>query len=449
VQPDPAADRLDVESQDQVLELLAAWGIPTNPERRVSPDLDAAIAYAREVERMRDALDYAIDGVVVKVLALRLWPELGVVGDRDPRWSIAYKFPPDLATTRLVSIEVNVGRTGSLNPYAVLDPVEIGGATVKLATLHNFEDIARKDLRIGDVVLVKRAGEVIPQVVGPVAERRTGSERPFLQPDRCPSCGAAVERPADEVMVYCPNPSCPARIHWGLVHFASQAAMDIRGLGERTAGQLLGSGLIRDFADLYRLTPEAVAALDGFADLSARNLVAAIQASRTRPLSRLLFALGIRHVGWQAARLLAQQFKSMDALLAAGADEVAAVHGIGDATAAALVAFLAAPTNRALIERLRVAGVQMIEPVQRAERATLSGCTFVITGTHSMSRNELTGLIERHGGRVMGSISRTTDYLVAGADPGSKLDRARELNVRVIGETELLELIEAGVPLQA
>lgn len=446
IQLDPdSRDELPVETQEEVLRLLAAWGLPVNPERRVCRNLDEVIAYAEYVEQqLRGTLDYAIDGLVVKVAPIRLWPELGIVGGREPRWAIAYKFAPDLATTKLLAIEINVGRTGSLNPYAVLEPVEIAGATVRLATLHNFEDIARKDLRVGDTVLVKRAGEVIPQVVGPVTDQRTGLETPFVPPDRCPVCGTPVERPADEVMLYCPNGSCPARIYWGIVHFASQGAMDIRGLGEQTVQLLLDRGLVRDVADLYSLRVEDLRELDGFADLSARNLVDAIQASRDRPLHRLLYALGVRHVGIVAAQQLARHFGTMDALLEATAEAFAAVHGIGPATAGALAAYFAEPKNRELIERLRAAGVNMIEPVEREARRPFSGLTFVVTGTlPTLTRKEVTEFIERRGGRVAGSVSRSTDYVVVGESPGSKLDRARELGVPILSEAELLALAQA------
>lgn len=444
VQTDPARPApLAAETQDDLLALLAAWGVPVNLRYFTGGSLADIAAYTAEVERFRGELDYAIDGVVVKVRPLRLWPELGIVGGRDPRWAIAYKFAPDLATTRLLSIELNVGRTGALNPYAVLEPVEIGGATVRLATLHNFDDIARKDLRIGDTVLVKRAGEVIPQVVAPLTEQRTGVERPFPPPDVCPVCGTPVERPPDEVMIYCPNGSCPSRIYWGIVHFASRAAMDIRGLGERTIQQLLALGLVRDFADLYRLRVEDLLPLDGFAELSAKNLVDAIAASAAQPLSRLLFALGIRHVGAHAAKILAERFERMDALLAASEDDFAAVHGIGGTTAAALAAYLGEERNRELIARLAAAGLTLVEPVQRAETRPLDGLTFVVTGTlPTLSRKEATDFIERHGGRVTGSVTRQTDYVVAGESPGSKLDKARELGVEVLGEAELMALVE-------
>lgn len=446
VQTDPArAERLDARTQADVLELLTAWGVPVNPERRVCADLGEVLEYAATIERSRTELDYGIDGIVVKVLPLSLWPELGVIGEREPRYAIAYKFPPDVESTRLRSIEINVGRTGALNPYAVLEPVEIGGVTVKLATLHNFEDIARKDLRAGDTVMVTRAGEVIPRVIGPVLEKRTGKEGPYRPPDHCPVCGTPVERLSGEVMIYCPNTSCPSRIYWGVVHFVSRGAMDIRGLGERTARQLLAKEVVRDFADLYGLGEKELLELEGFGDISARNLLAAIDESRGQPLSRLLFALGIRHVGAHAAQVLARRFQTMDSLMAADEKEIAAVHGIGDTTAAALAAFLEDENNRALIERLREAGLTLEEPVERAEHASLEGKTFVITGTHASSRTELTQLIERHGGRVTGSVSKATSYVVAGESPGSKLDRARELGITVIDEDELRRLTESEI----
>lgn len=446
IQLDPDRnDRLPVETQQELLALLQDWGVPVNPNRTLCGSMQDVIAYTAQAETLREGLDYGIDGVVVKVAPLALWPELGVVGGREPRYSIAYKFPPDLAMTRLLAIELNVGRTGSLNPYARLEPVEIGGAIVKLATLHNFEDIARKDLRAGDMVVVKRAGEVIPQVVSAVVERRTGAEQPYVPPTHCPACDTALERPADEVMVYCPNSACPDRIYWGLVHFVSQDAMDIRGLGERTVAQLLETGLVADHADLYGLNEEQLLELEGFGPVSARNLLQSIAASRERPLSRLLFGLGIRHVGVHAAQVLAREFRTMQTLMEADVAAMAAVHGIGTTTAEAAGAFMSEPRNRDLIARLAAAGLQMEEPVERAEHSTLAGRTFVVTGTHGMSRKEITSLIERHGGRVTGGVSRSTDFLVAGESPGSKLERARELGVRIIDEQELLALAASGV----
>jgi DNA ligase (NAD+) len=446
VQLDPeAGETLPLRTQAEVLDALLGWGVPVNPERAVCRGLDSVLDFTTRAEQARPGLDYEIDGVVVKVARLDLWPELGVIGDREPRWAVAYKFAPDLASTRLIEIRINVGRTGSLNPYAVLEPVEIGGAMVKLATLHNFDDVARKDLRHGDLVLVKRAGDVIPQVVAPLTEERTGEERPFAPPSECPACGTAVERPADEVMVYCPNGSCPARIYWGIVHFVSRGAMDIRGLGERTVQQLLEEGRVRDFADLYALTRDHLLDLEGFGAVSAGNLLQSIEQSRTQPLSRLLFALGIRHVGSHAAALIARAFGSMDAILEASKAEIAAIHGIGDATAAALAAFVREPRNRRLVERLRQAGLALTEPVQRAESQAFAGLTFVITGTlPGLGRNEAKAFIEERGGRVAGSVSGKTDYLVVGDDAGSKLDRARELGVKLLTEEQLRELSEAA-----
>lgn len=438
VDPASSSGEIPADTQEEILQLLQELGVPVNPRRRLCETVAEAGEFGGEVEEDRDRLDYLIDGIVVKVNALSLWPELGIIGGREPRYAIALKFAPELAVTRLRSIEINVGRTGALNPYAVLEPVEVGGVTVRLATLHNFEDIQRKDLRHGDQVVVKRAGDVIPQVVEPIVERRSGAEQPYAAPDRCPVCNTPVERPPEEVMVYCPNGSCPARIYWGLVHFASRDAMDIRGLGERTIQQLLDTGLVHDFADIYALDVEDLAGLEGFAELSAKNLVEAIDASRQRPLSRVVFALGIRHVGLHAAQILARRFGDIDALLNAGQEEIAAVHGIGEITASAVAAFLAAERNRELIERLRAAGLTLEEEVERAESRPFEGLTFVVTGTlPEFTRSEVKSFIESRGGRVTGSVTGATDFLVVGDSPGSKLDRARELDVPVLDEAEL------------
>jgi DNA ligase (NAD+) len=446
VQLDPASgDGLLFGTQTEILDTLEAWGVPVNPRRAVCADLNEVLRFIRQAETDRPGLDYEIDGVVVKVSPVRLWPELGVIGERDPRWQIAYKFTPDLATTRLEAIRINVGRTGSLNPYAVLEPVAIGGATVRLATLHNFEDVARKDLRTGDLVLVKRAGDVIPQVVAPLTQERTGSETPFVPPETCPACGTAVERPEGEVMVYCPNSSCPDRIYWGIVHFVSRGAMDIRGLGERTVQQLLDTERVRDFADLYALSEADLLDLDGFGPVSAANLIRSIDASRSQPLSRLLFALGIRHVGSHVAQLLARAYGSLDALLEAPEEEIAALHGIGATTAAALHAYRSEPRNRALIDRLKAARLNTTEPIERAANQDFAGLTFVVTGTlPTLSRAEAKAFIEQRGGRVAGSVSGRTDYMVVGEDPGSKLERARELGVKQLSEAELLALPDAA-----
>ncbi len=438
-----AARTMVIHSQEEALQLIQEWGLPVNPLRANASSLADVLDFARRIEQTRGDLDYAIDGVVVKVAQIRLWDELGTVGEREPRWAIAYKFAPDLATTVLKAIEINVGRTGSLNPYAVLEPVEIGGAMVKLATLHNFEDIARKDLRVGDTVLVKRAGEVIPQVVSPLTDQRTGKEKPFEPPTHCPACGTPVERPADEVMIYCPNTSCPDRIYWSLVHFVSQGAMDIRGLGERTIEQMLDRGIVRDVSDLYHLTKADLLQLDGFADVSAQKLLDSIEASKKLPLSRVLVALGIRHVGVHAAQILARHYRSMDALMKASVDEFANIHGIGRTTADALAGFLAEPRNRAVIERLAAAGVNMQEEATQLDHAPFAGLSFVITGTlPGLSRKEATQFVESRGGRISSSVSKSTDYVVVGDDPGSKFEKAKQLGVRIIDEDGLRKLSE-------
>ena len=435
------ARSLPIASQSDALEQIQQWGIPVNPVRALASSLSEVLEFANRIEQTRGDLDYAIDGVVVKVSQIRLWEELGTIGEREPRWAIAYKFAPDLATTRLKSIEINVGRTGSLNPYAVLEPVEIGGATVKMATLHNFEDIARKDLRAGDMVLVKRAGEVIPQVVSPITEHRTGAEKKFVAPTHCPACNTPVEKPADEVMVYCPNLSCPDRIYWGLVHFVSQGALDIRGLGERTIAQLLERGKVRDFADLFALTREDLLDLEGFGETSAANLMTAIEQSKQRPLARVLFALGIRHVGAHAAQILARHFRSLDAISQAGIDQLSNIHGIGATTAQAVAAFMQSSENQQLLDRLVAAGINTVEEAEQAEEQPFAGLTFVVTGSFAgFSRKEATHFIESRGGRVAGSVSKSTDYVVVGSDPGSKFEKARQLGVRTISEDELRSL---------
>jgi DNA ligase (NAD+) len=440
VEVDPAAEAgLQLSRQRDLLERLEAWGLPVNRRFRCVDTLDDVVTFVEHLEADRGTLDYEIDGAVVKVDPLALHGELGVVGGREPRWAIAYKFAPTLVATRLLSIEINVGRTGSLNPYAVLEPVEIGGATVRLATLHNEEDIRRKDIRVGDRVLVKRAGEVIPQVVAPVFEAGEERSPPFAMPEHCPVCGAAVERPASEVMIYCPNGACPARQFWGVVHFVSGDAMDIRGIGERTVQQLIENGLVADPADLYRLTAGQLTQLEGFKEKSARNLLDGIDASRQRGLARVLFGLGVRHVGQTAAGLLARAFGDVDRLMAASAEEYAAIHGIGGTTAEALAAYFAEPRNRQIVEKLRAAGVSLVEEQAAPSEGPLSGLSFVLTGTlPTLSRKAATELVESAGGRVSGNVTKKTDFVVAGEEPGSKLDRARELGIPVLSEEDLL-----------
>ncbi|MGH7651293.1 MAG: NAD-dependent DNA ligase LigA [Gemmatimonadaceae bacterium] len=436
----PDGVELPFETQSELLEALGKWGVPVAPHRLRCRTLVEVEKWAYDLEhKIRSELDFAIDGGVVKIDSLRLQEELGVVGGREPRWAIARKFAPDIAETKLLAIEVNVGRTGALNPFAVLEPVEISGVIVKLATLHNEDLIIAKDLRVGDWVQVKRAGEVIPQIIAPIPEKRTGSEKPWRMPRRCPSCNTPVTREEDEAAIYCPNVACPGRQLEGLVHFTSRGAMDIRGLSYARIQQLVEEGLVRDPGDLYALTKDQLLALEGYAEKGAEGLIAAIDASRTQPLSRLLHALGIRHVGSIAAQLLAQHFGTLDAIIAATADDILNVRGIGATIANGVVAYFSDPAGRKLVEKLRSRGVNFTEPRAVVAGGPLAGQTIVITGTlPSLSRTKATSMIEAAGGRVTGSVSKSTDFLLAGEEAGSKLDKAKTLGVEIIDEAELL-----------
>lgn len=433
---------LGVASQHELLEALEAWGFPVEPHHARAASLAEVTAHVEALERELEHLPFAADGVVVKVDSLALQRELGTISDREPRWAIARKFAPEVAVTRLRRIRINVGRTGALNPWAELEPVELAGVTVSSATLHNEEIIAQKDIREGDLVEVVRAGEVIPQVLGPLRDRRDGTEVPYVMPDACPACGTPVERPAGEVMRYCPNVACPGRVFEGIVHFAGRGAMDIRGLGAERVRQLIDAGLVSDVGDLYRLDTEQLVALDRFAAQSASQLVHAIDASRQQPLSLLLFGLGIRHVGKQVAQVLARRFGSLDALMAADRETIDEVPGIGTAVADAVAGFLEERGNRELIARLRKAGLNLSEPDAVADGGPLAGKTVVLTGTlPTLSRSEATSVVERAGGHVSGSVSKRTSLLVAGDEAGSKLDKARQLGVEVIDEAELLRRV--------
>src|SRR5688572_22304010 len=354
------ASLLPFRTQWELLEQLAAWGIPVAPNRAQCENLEKVYEWAHKIEHtVRGSLNFAIDGGVVKVNSLALQDELGVVGGREPRWAIARKFAPDIAETKLLDIRVNVGRTGAINPYAVLDPVEIGGVVVKLATLHNEDLVRRKDLRIGDIVQVKRAGEVIPQIIASVPEKSEPRGRPWRMPGKCPSCGTPVERDEEEAAIYCPNIACPGRQLEGLVHFASRGAMDIRGLSYSRIDQLISEGLVVDAGDLYFLTRDQLLGLEGYAEKGTDALLAAIEASKGQPLSRLLAALGIRHVGSIAAQLLARHFGTLDAVAAASAEEITAVRGLGSIIAEGVVGYFSNPGAKRLIAKLRKAGVQL------------------------------------------------------------------------------------------
>jgi len=436
---EPIDGTLAAATQAQLIADLEAWGFPTAPQHRRFASLTEVQAAMPEYEAMLRSLPFLADGVVVKVDRRALHAELGIVGDRDPRWAIARKFAPEVAVTRLKAIHLGVGRTGALNPYAELEPVELGGVVVSSATLHNEDQIAQKDVRIGDWVEVVRAGEVIPQILGPLRERRTGDEAVFTMPDQCPVCGTPVERPPDEVMRYCPNGACPGRVLEGLIHFAARSAMDIRGLGTERVRQLRDAGLVTDASDLYRLTVDDLLRLEGFAEVSAKALIDAIAMSKAQPLSLVLFGIGIRHVGETVAKLLARRFGSMDGLLAATPEQLNDIAGVGPTIAEAVAQWSAEPANRALVGRFAASGLPMVEADAVSGDGPLQGQTFVITGTlPTLSRQDTTTLIERAGGKVSGSVSKKTTAVVAGADAGSKLDKARALGVPVIEEDELL-----------
>jgi DNA ligase (NAD+) len=426
-------------SQWELLETLEAWGVPVAPHRARCRTIADVATWANTVEyETRAALGFAIDGGVVKVNDVALQDELGVRNDRTPRWAVARKFAPDMAVTRLTRIDVNVGRTGVLTPFAVLEPVEVGGATVTFASLHNADQIAAKDLREGDWVQVVRAGDVIPYVLGPVPERRDGTERPWQIPTVCPKCRAPVVRDGEDVASYCTNVACPGRQLEGLVHFASKDAMDIDGLSYARIQQLLAAGYVHNVADLFAVTVEQLVGLERFGRKSAENLVAAIAAAKQQPLSRLLFGLGIRHVGAQAAQLLARQYGTLDAMMAASAAQLGEVRGVGTIIAASVASYFADPAVQMLLDTLRAHGLRLDEPNAIQADGPLTGATVVLTGTlPSLSRGEATALVENAGGRVTSSVSRKTTFVVAGDEAGSKLDKARELGVEVIDEAEL------------
>ncbi len=425
------------------LEYLQQLGLPVPPQRARFDDFDEMVEYCQSWIPRRDTLPFEADGLVIKVDDLHIQDQLGVVG-RAPRGAIAFKFPAREATTRLLDIGVNVGRTGVITPYAILEPVELGGATIRRATLHNFEYLRDKDIRVGDRVLIKRSGDVIPYVVGPIVDVRDGSERTYETPASCPSCGGPVAQPEGEVAVYCLNPACPAQVVRRVEYYASRGCMDIAGLGRQQADLLVREQLLHDVADLYTLRAEDLLPLEGFAEKATDNLLQSIAASKERPLSRLLTALGIRRVGHTVAELLVAQYPSLEALSRAGEQDLLAIPGIGPFTASAVVEWFADERNRGLVKRLRAAGVRLADE-QAAPRGpqTLAGKTFVITGTLSRSREEVRAYIEAHGGSVTGSVSGNTDYVVVGESPGStKYRRALELNVPLIDEAGLHQLAE-------
>ena len=429
-------------TQFELLAQLRELGLAVNENAARCATIDDVLTFCRRWEGERETLDYEIDGVVIKVDDLALQAKLGFAG-RDPRWAIAFKFRAQEARTKLLDIGINVSRSGKLNPFAVLEPVSIGGVTVKMATLHNAADIVRKDIRIGDTVIVHRAGDVIPYVVGPVLEKRPKNARVYKLPTRCPVCNSPVDHPEDDVFSYCTNSRCPAQLTERLRHFASRGAMDIEGLGDALADLLVEHELCGDVADLYDLDLDDLAALPRMGEKSAQNVLAAIEGSKKRGLARLLAALNIRFVGGQNAALLAGAFGSIDAVAAASEDELAEVPGIGPQIAESVAFFFKEKHNLDVVARLKKHGVDVTAPKRAAApKGPLAGKTLVLTGTlPSLTREAASELIVNAGGKVSGSVSRKTSYVVAGDDAGSKLDKAKSLGVPILDESGFRELL--------
>ncbi|GAA5342691.1 MAG: NAD-dependent DNA ligase LigA [Anaerolineaceae bacterium] len=433
-------------TQRETLEYLEALGFPVNPLRWYAKTIEEAISICEQQATARHAWPYDADGVVIKINDLALAQRLGYVG-KDPRGAIAFKYPGTEVETTLLDIQVNVGRTGVLTPLAILKPVNIGGVIVKQATLHNFDFIREKDIRIGDQVLVKRAGEVIPYILGPLPEKRTGNEKPFQMPTHCPSCGSKIQKEPGEVAYYCVNSSCPAQLARNIENFASRGAMDINGLGPQIIAQLIDAGLIHSAADLYTLKKEDLLKLEKFGEKKADNLLQAIEASKQQPLERLIIGLGIHGVGEVAARKLASTFHSLDNLSQADVSQLEQLDGIGPNIAQSIVGWFQQPHNRELLEKLKQNGVWPVEAEESEQLKSkpLAGLTFVFTGTlPTLTREEATRLIEENGGKVTNSVSRKTSYLILGTEPGSKYIKAVELGVPILDENQLKKLLEAN-----
>jgi DNA ligase (NAD+) len=440
---------VDIRTQKEALDYLGALGFPLNPEILHTADFEEVLNFIHTWMERRDALPYDADGVVVKINEFGLQRQLGIVGNA-PRWAIAYKFPAREATTKILQISGNVGRTGQITPYAVLEPVNIGGVTVSQATLHNYDDLAKKDIRAGDTVVVKRAGDVIPQVVKPILELRPPDSQPARPPTHCPVCQEPTARLGDDVAVFCINSSCPAQLVRQIEYFVSRTAMDIAGFGIKIGEQLAKEGLLRDIADIYFLNQEQLLQLEGFGKKRADNLLAAIEASKTRPFDRFLTGLGIRYVGSTMADVIAEALPSIDLICQASEEDLLAIEGVGPRIAESVVAWFSRPANQALIEKFRQAGLTLAaakQPVDQAQAQTLAGLTFVLTGTlPQLTRDEAKSLIEQHGGKVIGSVSKKTNYVVVGESPGSKLDKAQALGVQILDEAGLRKLAAGERP---
>ena len=430
----------------ETLEALKEWGLPVEPHWKRCCGVEELVAFCREWDDKRRTLDFDTDGVVIKLDRIDLRARLGTTS-KFPRWAVAFKFPAEQKTTLLKSIEVNVGRTGAVTPFAMLDPVFVSGSTVSMATLHNADDIARKDIREGDWVIVEKAGDVIPRVIGPILSKRPADSRPWVMPTICPRCGSTLHRSEDEAVWRCENTSCPAKLQRGLEHFASRGAMNIEGLGESLVAQVIKAGLVHDYADVYAMSAEKLETLERMGKKSAAKLMLQIERSRGNELWRLIYGLGIRHVGERASQVLARAFGSMDTLCAATVGQLQQTSEIGPVLAESLRSWFDEPRNRQLLERLRDAGVNMDVPLEQRVAAEtsghLTGKTYVITGTlQSMSREQAAAALERFGAKVTNSVSKKTTGVIVGSEPGSKAEKAQTLGVPMLDEPAFLELIK-------
>lgn len=428
-------------TQSECLEAMGSSGLRTNPHNKEFESIDKVLEHIRSWEAKREELEYQIDGMVVKINSIEQQRRLGFTA-KDPRWAIAYKYPPQQMTTKLRDIAVYVGRTGALTPVAVLDPVQISGVTVTSATLHNEDEIKRKGLKIGDYVLVERAGEVIPQVVKPVVERRTGTEREFKMPTKCPVCGSKAVREEDEAVRRCVNASCPAQVKERLVHWCSRDAMDCEGVGPALVNQLVDRGVVKDVGDLYSMRQHDLMHLEGIAEKSSKNIIDAIKGSTDRDLARLIYALGIRHVGRTTAELLVSKMGSMERIQSANLDELSRIEGIGNVVGEAIRDFMENPKNRQLIQKLQRAGLKM-EAAKKTAEGPLVGKLFVFTGElDSMTRPEAQALVESLGGRSADNVTKAVDYVVVGKEPGSKVDKAKAMGKTILTERQFLDLVK-------
>jgi len=431
----------DFVTHEKAINALKNAGFRVNPLTKKVKDIEGAIKYCTDLEEKRESLDYEIDGVVIKVNLFSKQRELGET-TKHPRWAISYKFAAKQATTKLNDIAIQVGRTGTLTPVAVLEPVQVAGVTVSRATLHNFDELKRKDIRIGDTVLIERSGDVIPQVVKSIKEKRTGSEKSRRIPKKCPICGSLIVHTEGEVAVRCKNRMCPARLKWRIKYFASRDAMDIDHLGGSTVDKLIEKGYVDSIADLYTLNREKILTLEGFKDKSAENLILSIEKSKKQSLSRLIYGLGIRHVGKYAAQLLATQYPSLELLSKANVEELKDIYGLGEKTAEAVGTFFATEENQELIRKLEEVGVKTKEDV-KSEYLVLKGKKFVFTGgLKNLSRPKASDLIKEKGGIIASSVGKDLDYIVVGENPGSKYGKAKKLGVKILDEKEFIDLIE-------